>query len=662
MFTTLRQPLSLIVVSLLAFQMPVALRAGGFLETFDITGNVPSPIPGHVVARVIPIRWDLRSIPVQFRVNDTLNPIPNPLGPVFLSLADATSVLQDSLDVWNDIDTSYIQMDIVGTVSNPGLRGFDLKNEVTFRTAASFGAIASSPSTSLITDITLGHGTDIDGDGDSDVSSAIATATDVDSDGDIEFPAGFYKAGTIFDNDVQFNTKASNGFRFTTADAAVDTVTRSVDLMAVAVHEFGHSIGLSHTLDNQISAQDGTGASMFPFIDTGDPASELSQRTLGSDDIAWASYHYPEGTAGSGLPALQPGDVAFSAVYGLITGEVRHGVLNQPVAGASVAAIEKTADRLVASGFSGTTQLSFNPITGGLFLVSPAFNILDGRYTIPAPQASYGVAIEPVDGNPVATGSISFTAQIGGIFGQLNFSEEFFNKNKEAAIEVRPGQQKNVHVNPGHVKAGIDFITTKNVNINNFGNLNAIGFGGMVGGRYYAVRIPASQVIAAAAPFGGRIGFQAVAYDTFVIDSSVVPIFAEAMLTTGTVNATTVPPTATLNLAEPLDGDDGFVAQDGDFSPFYLKNGHSLGRRVMRGIADGSITDLFLVLRVPPSPFPGVSGVAPLIGLDGPTPSTPVNDVPIFGLSYTSNDGVTFTQNTAFNFRFSLVLSEPNVP
>ena len=32
---------------------------------------------------------------------------------------------------------------------------------------------------------------------------------------DIEFPAGFYKAGTILDNDVQFNTKVSNGFRFT---------------------------------------------------------------------------------------------------------------------------------------------------------------------------------------------------------------------------------------------------------------------------------------------------------------------------------------------------------------------------------------------------------------------------------------------------------------
>src|SRR4030095_14761972 len=138
-------------------------------------------------------------------------------------------------------------------------------------------AIAACPPVSLIEDSQLENGDDIDGDGDSDVSSAITSAADVDSDGDTEFPAGFYKAGTILDNDVQFNTNGTpttgSGLRFTVADAAVDTTVRSVDLMAVAVHEFGHSLGLSHTLDNQVSDTDGTGTTMFPFIDTGDPAS-----------------------------------------------------------------------------------------------------------------------------------------------------------------------------------------------------------------------------------------------------------------------------------------------------------------------------------------------------------------------------------------------------
>src|SRR5262249_11060047 len=158
-----------------------------------------------------------------------------------LTLAQAQAALQTSFDSWNQIPTSFIDMRITKTTANPGLAGFDFVNELTFRTAANFGAIAVSPSVSLMTDVELVDGDDIDGDGDSDVSSAITVAADVDGDGDIEFPAGFYKAGTILDNDVMFNTKTTNGLRFTVNDADVDIVARSVDLVATATHEFGHS-------------------------------------------------------------------------------------------------------------------------------------------------------------------------------------------------------------------------------------------------------------------------------------------------------------------------------------------------------------------------------------------------------------------------------------
>jgi len=648
---TARNTTASVTLAILIAVSAVTVRAAGFLETLDITAGTPSPLPGHVIARLVPIRWDDRALPVRYLMNSTLSPIPNPLPPgtPVLTLADAQAALQASLDVWNAIPTSYIRMQLTGPVANAGVTGFDFKNELTFRTAATFAAIASSPSVSLIADSSLDNGDDIDGDGDSDVSSAITSATDVDSDGDTEFPAGFYKAGTILDNDVQFNTKTTNGFRFTIGDAAVDTVTRSVDLMAVAVHEFGHSIGLSHTLDNQISATDGTGTSMYPFIDTGDPASELAQRDLGSDDIAWASYHYPEGSQATGWGALQPGDVAFGNVYGLIRGEIRHGVLNQPIAGASVAAFDWDTGTFVSAGFSGTTQLSFNPATGALPPpTSAAFNILDGRYTIPVLKGSYAVRVEATDGTPAAAGNISLTASVGAFLGQQNFDEDFFNNNGEETNEVRPGQKKNVVVKAGKVTSGVDVTTNRNLNINNFDTLNAFGFIDLPGGGYYAVRIPAAQVTAllASVPASSKLSLHSLQFQTLVADSSVVPVFARAVLATGSASGAT----ATINLATPLAEASGFVAQDTDFSPFYVADGKALAKIVQEGIADGSITDLFLVLQLGTAPFPGVSGIPPLVGLD--------TVGPFRGLSYLSVDGVTFTQVPTRDFRFSLGWSE----
>src|SRR5215813_4921000 len=246
----------------------ITVLAGGALEQIDITNAQPSPIPGQLTAKLVGIKWDTRSIPVKYSMNNTLDPIPNPLGDPVLTLAQAQAAFQTSFNSWNNIPTSFIDMNITGTTANQGLAGFDFVNELTFRTDPSFGAIASSPSTSLIEDTVLQDGDDLDGDGDSDVSSAITVCTDVDGDGDIEFPAGLYKAGTILDNDVQFN---ANALRFTVGDAALDTNINSVDLIATATHEFGHSHGLSHVMDNQISRTDGTGVTMFPFIDTGDP-------------------------------------------------------------------------------------------------------------------------------------------------------------------------------------------------------------------------------------------------------------------------------------------------------------------------------------------------------------------------------------------------------
>jgi hypothetical protein len=630
----------------------VNVRAGGALETIDITGAGPSPIPGHLLARVIGIRWDARSIPVPYRVNNTLNPIPNPLGPAFLSLADATTTLQASFDKWNSIPTSYINMQIVGTTSNPGLVGFNMVNELSFRTAAGFAAIASSPSTNLISDTTFVNGDDIDGDGDSDVSSAITVMTDVDSDGDNEFPAGNYKAGTILDNDVQFNTKVSNGLRFTIDPAQVDTVTRSVDLSCVATHEFGHSFGLSHVLDNQRSGTDGDGSTMFPFIDTGDPAAELQQASLSPDDIAFASYFYPEGSAASGPGAVQVGDVAFTSAYGLIRGELRHGVLNQPIAGGVLRAIDRNSGQSMVSAFSGTTNLSFNPANGGLFFVpTVADAIPNGNYTIPVPQGNYNVLTEATDGSPVAAANISFTTQIGNFFGQQNFIEEFWNNQSEGVIERDPGDGKNAHVNNGQVTAGVNITTNNVIQIQGFGARTNIGFiNPPAGGFIYATQFPASQI--SALNGGNPALLQAGLYDTTVVDASVPVVFAKVTLSKGVINPDT---TATIDLANPLASESLFVAQDLDFSPFYFKNPHDLSEVIRLGIADGSIQNLFLTIQILPGPFPGVSNQPSLLGLS--------TQAPILGRSFLStNGGRTFTRRNDLNFRIGMVASQIPAP
>jgi hypothetical protein len=168
------------------------------------------------------------------------------------------------------------------------------------------------------------------------------------------------------------------------------------------------------------------------------------------------------------------------------------------------------------------------------------------------------------------------------------------------------------------------------------------------------VRIPAADFIAANPD--PNVLVHSILFDTATFDASTVPRFSEALLTTGTVDTAGV---VTVNLAQPLVRVTNFVARDDDFAPLNFHNPTSLGRRIRLGIDRGDIQNLFLVLRLPTSgPFPGFAAQPPLIGLDGSPTGTPPNDVPVFGLSYISDNGTTWTPHAVFNFRFSLVLSE----
>lgn len=642
----LKCSLQLSVLTLLAFTAAAPAGAGGFLTTLDLTGFEPGPLPNSVFATNVPIRWDDRCATVDYSVNDTLDPIPNPLGADFLTLADATAAFERALASWNEIPTSYIEMRVTGTTSNTAGFGFDMVNELTFITFPGAQFIAASPSISLTSDAFLFDGLDIDGDGDSDVDAGIAACGDVDGDGDIEFPEGFYEAGTILDNDVIY---ASEAVRFTVADADVDTNRSSVDLEGVAVHEHGHSHGLAHSLIDQISPADGTGATMFPFIDTGDPASELSQRTLAADDVGFSSLHYPEGTAASGPAALGPGDVAFDEVYGVIEGEVTHGVLGEPVAGASVSAIDRHTGEAVAASYSGTTRWVVDFDNSQLVIIDAATNVLDGRYRLPVPRGVYDVAIESIDGVPVPATSISNTALIGSALGQLDFPEELWNHRQEAALELSAAAGSALPVTPGKVRSGVDFVTNRSRPVANFEGFPIFTIATGAPGAYHAVAIPAATV--AAADTGSELLIHSADFGTFALASSSPAVYGEAMLTTGEVHPDG---TATVDLQTPLARVDRFVGQDFDLAPLYFQNPRALGERVRHAIAGGKVDDLFLVLRMPDDGVLPPFSLFTLLGLsDG-----------VGGLSYFSLDGETFFSSpfVGFDLLFSLSVSDGPKP
>ena len=632
---------------LLLSSLPAAARTGGSLEVLDLTGGVPGPLPGTTVAAVVPIRWDERCLPPPHVLDAGLDPVPNPLGPPVLTLADAAGALRAAMARWNGVATSSAELELAGTTVSSGLRGFDFVHEITFQTPAGFDLIASSPSTSLAADATLLDGEDVDGDGDPDVSAALATCADADGDGDVELPAGFYRAGTILDNDLQLNTKTSNGYRFTVGDAAVDTNVRSVDLEAVAVHELGHSLGLAHVLDNQLAPSDGTASTMFPVTDTGDPASELAQRTLSADDAATVSLLYPEGTAAAGPASLAPGDVAFAAAYGLVEGTVTDGA-GTPVAGASVAARGDHDGALVASAYSGRTRLLVDE-DGQAVVLDAAFHVLDGRYRLPVPTGVYRLAIEAVDGEPVAGGAVNFTVVLGAVLGQQTFDEEGWSEPLEDDAEPRPAWARRVPAKAGFTRGGHDFVTERWRRDAPYGSRDTRGFSTVGAGFWYAVRFDAAAVAARLA--AGELPVAAL-FRTLVDDASVPVRFAEAALVAGRLQADG---SALLDLERPLHREAPFLAQDDDFAPLYFDAPRALAARIRLGVALGEIEHLFLVLRAPlATPFPGVSGRPPLIGLDGPAAG---NDVPIFGRSWFSANGVAFFPDPRFNYMFGLAFT-----
>lgn len=570
--------------------------AGGRLDTFKFTGE-SNFVPGFEDVEIVGIFWDDRCTNVSYTVDD----IPAiGVGGSSIPASVWSGVMQTAFESWNNIPTSYIEMNVVGdpvTLGN-GVRRFDFINELTFETPAGSGFLASSPSTSLQADATFVAGDDIDGDGDSDVfdtgATSVSTCHDFDDDGDIEFPAGDYLAGTILDNDVQYNNRlaATLGivWELTPTSTLAGAPQRPTDIETVAVHEFGHSHGLAHSFINQSSINDGTGATMFPFIDIDDRFSELGGRSLHEDDIAWSSFIYPEGEAGgTGPAALQPGDIAFSDVYRIISGSYTQngfGVLGGNISATQVGANGRTR----VSAYSGVAR-AFSPNGIQVFVFPLDVSVISDQYVLPVPKGTYTLAMQALDGDPAATGNISITAQIGGLNGQHVYPEEFRSAGPlEGSLETTPGQSAPVNAQNNN-QPNIDVVTNTDVTLRNAGALTNIGTGAAIGVTdvIYAERFSNAAVLAL---LNSGATLTTATFRTGVFDASVVSVWQEAGVYLGRRNAD-----GSATLVSPLFTEADFIGQDADSTPLFLADPADVSANARAALLADPTLDVFAVLR-----------------------------------------------------------------
>lgn len=582
--------------------------AGGNLERFSLTGE--STFPGFDDVELVPIHWDERCIPVHYTLDS--GRLPNQGTPDTIDIETTRQQLQASMDRWNDIPTSFIELQIteVRDIGN-GTRGFDFINELTFETPPDFVALASSPSTVLEVDAQFEVGDDIDGDGDSDVfdpqQAGVATCHDADHDGDIEFPAGFYEAGTILDNDIQFSqsvvwsTEASNA--------------ATADIQAIATHELGHSHGLSHSLINQISSEDGNGSTMFPFVDISDAEAELGTRSLHLDDISWSSFNYPEGN-GIGLASTvdeDAGDEDFDHEFVVIRGSVEDA-LGQGIAGANVYARNdpRGGGDIVVDAFSGTVQLVQRQSDGALGLPPVNFAIPNGDYVLPVPHDFYWLSLQSPDVDGATASNINLTSEVGQLYGQHGFPEEFLSPDAtEGANERDTRSQKVTYALRNRQPVG-DFVTNSVFELASFGDLEFAGSAAAIApGVTYAVRFDREEVL-------DLIEDGAVLTSVLVrgnaLSGSMVPAFDEIFVQTGEVRAN-----GTVDFSDSTEFlDEDFIADDGDFASVEFVSAFTSS--IEFWLRRKPEQDLFVVITTLNNPPLTPTGIPPLIGIDTDEP------------------------------------------
>ena len=414
-----------------------------------------------LVRPLVGIFWDERCASVSYTFNTSEGAQE---GTEFEIEPDAVAdIVQDSMDLWNDNPSSYIEMNIDHRteLDTRNRIGGDFVNEVRFgRTHArlrfniGYPTPASTHSTSLIEDTTFIAGEDLDQDGDSDVFDpeieGINICTDIDNDGDIEFPAGFYRTGTILDTDVLFSDKVI----WQPNDRG-----EGYDIGTFALQEFGHAQGLSHSTINQISRSNGSGSVMFPHHERSLPENLINDRRLHVDDLAASAFLYPEGEGTEPISEIQPGDIPFNSAYSVLSGTVTDKDGNN-ILSAAISAKRSSGGEFASMAFSGTSVVFEDQETGAKGVTPEA--VLGSAFSIPVPaNQSYVLEIEALDDDPVHAFDINYQGIFAWNLWHTFFQPEHYN-NGDSAFELAPDRARIFSVGAEHI-TGIDFILNNEI-------------------------------------------------------------------------------------------------------------------------------------------------------------------------------------------------------